>query len=85
MKHLRVFHSVFQLDPGLLLLFGLKQLYLVKRGAFSKGYQRFYQLLRRICLYNSFDSFHLLSFFVRLVHKKLLLAGSQPSSSKQER
>lgn len=31
MKHLRVFNSVFQLDPGLLLLFGLKQLYLVER------------------------------------------------------
>lgn len=29
MKHLRVFHSVFQLDPG-----GLKKLYLVERGAF---------------------------------------------------
>lgn len=34
MKHLRVFHSVFQLDPGLLLLFGLKQLYLVEREGF---------------------------------------------------
>lgn len=37
MKHLRVFNSVFQLDPGLLLLFGLKQLYLLEReGLFRK-------------------------------------------------
>lgn len=38
MKHLRVFNSFFQLDPGLLLLFGLKQLYLVEReGLFRKA------------------------------------------------
>ena len=37
MKHLRVFHSVFQLDPGLLLLFGLKQLYLVERERLRKA------------------------------------------------
>lgn len=36
MKHLRVFHSVFQLDPEL--LFDLKQLYLVEReGLFRKA------------------------------------------------